>query len=649
MRVYAHTPKTDGFPCPVTIRDGRRWLEHVTARKPPIIDCAAARITDNPGGDVRAIELDGAWFRYEKQSPDVIKGMSLNVSGGEFLCMLGGNGTGKTTALSLICGAHKPYRGDVKLFGRDVKNYGGELFGGVLGVLPQNPKALFVKKTIFEDLLDTRGLDDAEKKARISEISTMCRIDDILTAHPYDVSGGELQRAALAKILLSRPRALLLDEPTKGLDAAFKQIFAGILTALNDRGVAVLMVSHDVEFCAEYAQRCALVFDGAIISEGTPRDFFSNNSFYTTAANRMARGFIPGAVTAGDVITALGGDYAPPRKPAVVTIPTVPDVSVAPVAPVIPAWRKIAGGCAALTTLLAIAFIIRNPSGFMAFIYGDILTMPRGEIWTQAAALSALCAGVVILFGALFYKRDAAFKTTKRAVSRKRVVIVVAVILLLIPFTILMGMYVFDSRRYYITSMLIILETLLPFALIFESRKPAARELAIISALCAIGVAGRLAFFMVPQFKPTAAVIIIAGAAFGAETGFLVGAITAFTSDMFFGQGPWTPWQMFAFGIVGFLAGALFNNGVRVFRRAALSVFGAFATIAVYGGIMNSAMVLMYQEKPALPMFLAAYAQGIPFDVVHAVATTAFLWFAAVPVLEKLDRLKVKYVLTDTS
>jgi uncharacterized membrane protein len=233
-------------------------------------------------------------------------------------------------------------------------------------------------------------------------------------------------------------------------------------------------------------------------------------------------------------------------------------------------------------------------------------------------------------------------KKNKRKLPRRTIAATV-MILLAIPLTIYLGMLLFDDRKYYFISMLILLEAMLPFALVFESRKPQARELVIIAALCAIAVAGRAAFFMLPQFKPVVALVIIAGVAFGGEAGFLVGAITAFVSNMFFGQGPWTPWQMFAFGIIGFLAGVLFQKSLLKRAPAPLMVFGALVTIIVYGGIMNFSHVIIYQSVITKAMFLAAYLQGLPFDLVHAAATVTFLALISRPMLEKLDRIKVKY------
>lgn len=123
-----------------------------------------------------------------------------------------------------------------------------------------------------------------------------------MSRHPFDLSGGEQQKAAIAKLLLRKPRILLLDEPTKGLDAEAKSSLASLLRRICESGAAVVMVTHDIEFAAEYSDECSLIFDGTVVSGGDPKTFFAGNNFYTTAANRMARGILPGAVTCGDVI-----------------------------------------------------------------------------------------------------------------------------------------------------------------------------------------------------------------------------------------------------------------------------------------------------------------------------------------------------------
>ena len=190
---------------------------------------------------------------------------------------------------------------------------------------------------------------------------------------------------------------------------------------------------------------------------------------------------------------------------------------------------------------------------------------------------------------------------------------------------------------------------MLPFILVFEGRKPKARELVTIAVLCAIGIAGRSLFFMLPQFKPVLALTIIAGVAFGGEAGFLVGAVTMLLSNMLFSQGPWTPWQMFAMGIIGFLAGVLFKKGWLRRTRASLAVFGAFAAVVIYGGIMNPASMFMYSSQSiTVKALMAYYISGLPMDLVHGFGTIIFIMLAAEPMLEKMDRIKVKYgFLTD--
>jgi energy-coupling factor transport system ATP-binding protein len=229
----------------------------------------------------------------------------------------------------------------------------------------------------------------------------------------------------------------------------------------------------------------------------------------------------------------------------------------------------------------------------------------------------------------------------------KRTMLAAVMILLAIPITIYIGMFYFGDRKYYFISLLILLETMLPFLLLFEGRKPQARELVILSVLCALGVAGRAAFFMLPAFKPVAALVIISAVAFGGEAGFLVGAASMLISNVMFGQGPWTPWQMVAMGMIGYLAGVLFGKGALRRSRLSLCIFGGLATLLLYGGLMNPATVLMYYDHPTWQMFLGAYLLGLPFDLIHAAATVIFLWLMAWPMLEKLDRIKVKYGLIE--
>ncbi|MDD2189457.1 MAG: energy-coupling factor transporter ATPase [Eubacteriales bacterium] len=295
--------KAAGMSCPITVREGRKWLTEVFhAREIRCRDLDIAKKTENE----TIIELRNVWFKYSRNHSDAIKGLSLNISAGQMHCIVGGNGTGKTTALALIGGIHKPYRGKVKLMGRELSKYTKEeLYNGIFGILPQNPQSLFVEKTVGLDLfevLEKKTLSIEEKEAKVKAAAKLMEIDDLLKMHPYDLSGGEQQRAALGKVLLLKPKIILLDEPTKGLDNHFKIKLAGILNKLLENGITVVMVSHDIEFCAKYGDQCSMFFDGNIITTNTPNRFFSGNSFYTTAANRMSRHKFSNAVTAKDVI-----------------------------------------------------------------------------------------------------------------------------------------------------------------------------------------------------------------------------------------------------------------------------------------------------------------------------------------------------------
>lgn len=229
---------------------------------------------------------------------------------------------------------------------------------------------------------------------------------------------------------------------------------------------------------------------------------------------------------------------------------------------------------------------------------------------------------------------------------KKRAVMASLVIFILIPATIAFGMIFLGDRKYNFISLLIIFEIMLPFFMIFENRKPEARELIIIAVMAAIGVAGRAAFFMVPQFKPVLAIVIIAAICLGAEAGFLTGAITAFVSNFFFGQGPWTPWQMFAFGIIGFLAAILFKKGWLVKKRLPLCIFGFLSALIIYGLILDTCSIFTMGVSTSQGA-LTFYITGFPFNVIHAIATFVFLFVLAKPMIEKLDRVKKKYGLLE--
>ena len=297
-------PEKETIKCPLTVREGGDWLSHMFEEKTPAVTRIEEKITTDPD-KVKdpAVLVKEVWFRYEKDTPDVLKGITFQVPQNSLFAIVGGNGAGKSTTLKAISNICKSYRGKVLIQGKPVKKYkSGELFDHLLAMLPQDPQSLFVKKTVREDLEEMLRGKDEEKKSRIEKVAKTCHISHLLEHHPYDLSGGEQQRAALAKVLLTDPKILLLDEPTKGIDNFFKLEFAEILKDLKKQGVTIIMVSHDVEFCAKYADLVSMFFDGSIITTNTPNRFFSQNSFYTTAANRMSRHIFENAITNEDVI-----------------------------------------------------------------------------------------------------------------------------------------------------------------------------------------------------------------------------------------------------------------------------------------------------------------------------------------------------------
>ena len=330
MQIYAGT--NSSLRCPLTVSQGRRWLseeletkdikikkegnQEETAEKKTSIFGKLAGLKKEPEKEIPEIRIKDVWFRYERDLPDVVKGLSLDIKKGEIFAVVGGNGTGKSTAMSLIARIRFPYRGKIYLEGKEIGKYSDdELYHGFLGVMPQNPQSLFVKKTVREDLYEVidgkreRKSDaypiEMKKKDAVEGTVSLTRLEGLLDRHPSDLSGGEQQRLALAKVLLLRPKILLMDEPTKGIDNHYKKELGEILRKLSEHGVTILMISHDVEFCAQYADRTGLFFQGNVVTSEESKKFFAGNNFYTTAANRMARNYFPNAVTVEDVVKAI--------------------------------------------------------------------------------------------------------------------------------------------------------------------------------------------------------------------------------------------------------------------------------------------------------------------------------------------------------
>ena len=319
MKIYQSAE--DGDDSPLTIREGRLWIDskvqdayregvpEVEASEVAEPEVEASEVAEQKqqvgndhkvnesvrSADTPAITIKDIWFRYDRKSQDVLRDLNLTVNKGQLFCVLGGNGVGKSTTLKVVSGILKQQRGKVTI-------------NGTLAMLPQNPQALFteisVEDEMMEALHDSKESDETKVKKVLEMLDTM-EITHLRKAHPYDLSGGEQQRLALGKVLLLDPEIILLDEATKGLDPFFKISLARVLKKLTDAGKTLFMVSHDIEFCAEYADTCAMFFDGQIVSVGKPHEFFPGNNFYTTSSNKMAREHFPDAITWEEVAACI--------------------------------------------------------------------------------------------------------------------------------------------------------------------------------------------------------------------------------------------------------------------------------------------------------------------------------------------------------
>ena len=300
VRIFSELEQTDDLP--LTVRDGRRRLERLL----PITEETSVPETAKVEKETKlpaVLEGKELWFRYTEKGKDILRGTDVTLHQGELLCLLGGNGAGKTTLMQALAGLRKPYRGKVRL-----------AKGQRLCMLPQNARSLFVADTVEKELLDSAEQD----KAKAVQMAEKLELTPLLARHPYDLSGGEIQRLAVGKLLLREATVLLLDEPTKGLDAYAKAELAQLLLALCREGASILVVTHDVEFAARYATRCALMFDGLLLSEGEPHDFFAGNRFYTTDANRIAAEHFPMDIICEEVIASCRSSLSakepePPR------------------------------------------------------------------------------------------------------------------------------------------------------------------------------------------------------------------------------------------------------------------------------------------------------------------------------------------------
>lgn len=611
-----------------------------------------------------AIQCTELCYHYPQADVDVVDHLSLFVEEGAIFALMGGNGSGKTTTLHLLGGLLKPQKGTIEFFGRSLTKYKEkELRNGILGVLPQDPTTLFVRKTVEEDLYEV--LEDQKEQNQIKtffgetkqeiwqNVIALLGIEDLLKKHPYDLSGGEQQKAALAKVLLRQPAILLLDEPTKGLDAGSKKRLGELLVGLSQKKVTILMVSHDIEFCAKYATKTGLFFDGNIASMQDTKEFFVENHFYTTAANRMCRNYFPDVVTVQDAIR-------------VCTDTDIEDCNefVLKAVEQEKAVQEKNNQNKAEQDKIEQEKVQQNKmqqdkeeqkkdeqskneqekakQDRAEGLSAENINGNKNEISGKASVQNSDSDAVTerTTKERIATERE----NSKHSVDTKQILSVVLTELIGIPLCIAIGFFFFGDRKYLFISMMTAVLSCIPFWTSLSRGKYSAKKVVLIAVLVAIATAGRSVFFMFPGIKPMAAVVIVTGISLGAEAGFLTGSLTMLLSNMLFGQGPWTPWQMFSMGLIGLLAGLLAAAGKeRMEKRSSLCLLGLISPLVIYGGIMNFASLLMMSYTINKESIIAIYLSGIPMDMLHAISTVVFLAVGGKPMLEKIERVKKKH------
>lgn len=279
---------------PLTVKEGRQALiaNGITDKKTDLI--SSNEIENKESKKERILEIDDVFFRYNRYSPDVLRNLSLDVNRGEILCVTGGNGEGKSTLFSILSGMTAPYSGKIKAGKKSMKPSD---LRNKTSLLPQDVSVLFVKDSVIDELKEVKKKNgETPSDEEINKTAELFEIDNLLKSHPFDLSGGEQEKLAIAKILLTEAEIYLFDEPTNGMDPTFKIKFGEIIRELKKSGKTFIIVSHDIEFSATFADRCVMIFDGRVVSDSEPREFFAGNSFYTTTANRIVRSVFPDCI-----------------------------------------------------------------------------------------------------------------------------------------------------------------------------------------------------------------------------------------------------------------------------------------------------------------------------------------------------------------
>ncbi len=287
--------------CPKSIADTKKYLVNNAKNRVDILERDKSYQSS-----CGVVEIKNAYFRYEKNLSDVLNDFNLTVYENEILAIVGANGVGKTTLLNVLSGIRPLYSGSLKIKGNKVSNYRDKnVSKAKIAMLPQNPRTLFVEESVKKELethAKLLGHKGERLKTEIDKMIKLFNLENVQNLHPYDISGGEAEKLAIAKVLMTAPEILLMDEPTQALDNNGKQILLNVIKQLHQKGLTVIMVTHDLEFSALVATKCAMFFDGKIVSELKTDEFFSDMNVYTTIASRISKGFYKNTVTCDDII-----------------------------------------------------------------------------------------------------------------------------------------------------------------------------------------------------------------------------------------------------------------------------------------------------------------------------------------------------------
>ena len=582
---------------PISIADGKRFINDNSELINSYYEKNKVYNTtdDTKENSENAIELKHVYYKYDKDLDFVLEDFALTVKTGEVYTIMGGNGCGKSTTLSIISKLINPNDGKVLLFGKDIKKIKDEeIYGEILGYVPQEPRNLFSKDTVLEELLgkvkgfsyDNLKVDDnllkklENENKDLYDYITFFEIENILSLNPFDISGGEMQKVAMIKVLLLNSKIVIMDEPTKGLDAFAKSKMASYIMKLKNMGKTILLVSHDIEFSASVSDRLGFLFNRRIISDAIPTLFFTDNHFYTTVTRRITRDYFDDVILIKDIF----GDDSNDEKDISKCDKEKNEVN-------------------------------NNKNGF-----------------NKAKNLAS---------------DNDNLNSSSIARKLKNYIIVMAII-----YGIMLGISkTYADQRYFLMSVIVLLVSMIGLAAFFEKKKISGKRLVLIAALTALGVVGRVLFYMIPAFKPVGAIAIIAGVSLDPFSGFLCGSLMAFLSNAFFGQGSWTAFQMFSFGLVGFLAGVVgsilrlrLNKGRTVSRKyvIAIAVYGFLSIFLIYGFIMNF-FTSLTAGKAIKETLLINIISGIPLDIIHGVSTAVFILLLGRPLIRRIHRIKYKY------